>query len=161
MVRRRSVVAGVVAVLALAMGAAGARAAASADGGQQAAAPAVWGPAREVPGLAALNTGGAAQVLQVTCPQQFDCVAAGTYQQSNSTGITRGFVTEAVNGQWQPAHNLLSGPSASFSGLSCTPSGLCTGILGSGAETENVSDGSWTGPQSAVTRMPPAITRHW
>jgi len=36
-----------------------------------------WGKAVEVPGLAALNTGGDAAVTSVSCPSAGDCAAGG------------------------------------------------------------------------------------
>ena len=38
-----------------------------------------WGKAIEVPGSAALNTGGSAQVMSVSCTSAGYCVAAGYY----------------------------------------------------------------------------------
>ena len=47
-----------------------------------------WGKAAEVPGTAALNQGGNAQVGRVSCARTSVCVAVGTY------------TDKAGNGQW-------------------------------------------------------------
>jgi len=39
----------------------------------------VWGRAIEVPGLAALNAGGTAGVVSVSCASAGNCAAAGDY----------------------------------------------------------------------------------
>ena len=51
-----------------------------------------WRKAEEVPGLAALNTGGNAQVVSVSCPSAGHCTAAGTYKVSDSV-LFMAFVT--------------------------------------------------------------------
>src|SRR5690242_8514098 len=59
-----------------------------------------WGTAREVPGTAALNVGGAAQILSVSCPSAGSCSAGGSY--SGATG-TQAFVVNEVGGVWRTA----------------------------------------------------------
>jgi hypothetical protein len=54
----------------------GASAAAAAPGG-------TWGSAQEVPGTAALNQGGHAQVYSVSCASAGDCAAGGFYTDSS------------------------------------------------------------------------------
>ena len=49
-----------------------------------------WGTAIEVPGTAALNAGGEAQVNSVSCNQPGPCTAGGSYKHSH--GPTQGFV---------------------------------------------------------------------
>ena len=45
-----------------------------------------WGTAIEVPGSAALNTGGSAQVTSVSCASARYCAAVGDYTESNGNG---------------------------------------------------------------------------
>src|SRR6266851_3677676 len=42
-----------------------------------------WGTAIEVPGTAALNQGGNAQVISVSCASAGDCAAGGVYRESS------------------------------------------------------------------------------
>src|ERR1700733_5485320 len=59
-------------------GVAGAGAALAAAGTSPVAG--AWGKAAEVPGLAALNTGGRAEVLSVSCDSIGNCVGGGYFQ---------------------------------------------------------------------------------
>lgn len=146
MVRSGPVIAGVVTILCLAAGTGGALVATPAAAGQQAGAAVTWGPAREVPGSAALNTAGAARVSQVTCPAPGDCVAVGTYQ--HTEGIVRGFAADAANGKWTTAQDV---PTGWVTALSCAPGGACTDLAGTAtslvAETETAGTGAWSAPQ--------------
>jgi hypothetical protein len=60
-----------------------------------------WGKAIEVPGLAALNAGGFADVFSVSCTPAGYCAAGGTYQ--NRSGLAQGFVASERNGRWGKA----------------------------------------------------------
>jgi hypothetical protein len=44
----------------------------------------VWGTAQEVPGSAALNTGGSAVTDSVSCPSAGNCSAGGHYETSDT-----------------------------------------------------------------------------
>jgi hypothetical protein len=137
-------------------------------GGAQAATPSAatisWGSAQEVPGTAALNTGGGAKVSQVACAAQRDCTAAGYYQRNDGGGGTsgpaRGFVTDAANGTWAPAQDLSPGQEVADVGpVSCAPAGPCTELVGVGtsgslfARTETAGTGAWSALQP-VTLSP-------
>jgi hypothetical protein len=50
----------------------------------------VWRTAQEVPGTAALNAGGSAQVLSVSCAPTGNCSAGGDY--TDSSGHRQAFV---------------------------------------------------------------------
>ena len=64
----------------------------------------VWGTAIEVPGLAALNTGGFVQVLSVSCGAAGSCAAGGDYTRGNSRNLSlQGFVADEDNGVWSEA----------------------------------------------------------
>ena len=56
----------------------------------------VWSQAIEVPGLGALNAGGSAQVLSVSCGPAGNCAAAGDY--TDASGHVQGFVVSQRNG---------------------------------------------------------------
>jgi hypothetical protein len=52
-----------------------------------------WGRAIEVPGLGALNKGGLAEVVSVSCGAAGSCAAGGIYNDAADHG--QGFVTQA------------------------------------------------------------------
>jgi len=62
-----------------------------------------WGKAIEVPGLAALNTGGFAFVFSVSCPSAGSCAAGGYYRDRHGQ---QGFVAVEKNGRWGRAINV-------------------------------------------------------
>ena len=63
-----------------------------------------WATAIEVPGTAALNRGGYAQALSVSCASAGDCAAGGTYADGSFHG--QAFVVSEVNGRWRTALEL-------------------------------------------------------
>src|SRR5260370_15860818 len=60
-----------------------------------------WGRAREVPGLAALNAGGGAQVSAVSCWHAGDCAAGGSYRDAG--GKSQAFVVPETGARWAAA----------------------------------------------------------
>jgi len=60
----------------------------------------IWGTATGVPGLAALNVGGAAEVTSVSCASAGNCAAIGQY---GSRGGLPLFVVSEKNGVWGQA----------------------------------------------------------
>ena len=86
-----------------------------------------WGKAIEVPGLAALNTGGSAEVNSVSCGSAGSCVAGGYYTTSGS----RAFVAVEQNGTWGTAipvpglAALNTGGNAVVTSVSCGSAGSC------------------------------------
>jgi hypothetical protein len=82
-----------------------------------------WGTAIEVPGLAALNTGGSADLYSLSCGSAGNCAAGGTYTGSG----TGAFVVSEKNGTWGKAIALsgASGPN-SVNAVSCASAGNCT-----------------------------------
>jgi hypothetical protein len=89
-----------------------------------------WGTAIEVPRLAALNTGGSAQVASLSCAPASNCVAGGSYASSRGG---RAFVVSEKNGTWGKAMQVpgaaaLSGGSggSGISSVSCASAGNCT-----------------------------------
>lgn len=66
----------------------------------------VWQPALEMPGLAALATGGAAEPLTVSCGAPGYCLAGGTAVlsgTSDSTQVDTAFFAQEIAGVWQGA----------------------------------------------------------
>jgi hypothetical protein len=57
-----------------------------------------WGQAIEVPGSAALNAGGNAQVFSVSCPTAGGCAAGGYY--TDGTSLSQTLVATERNGRW-------------------------------------------------------------
>jgi len=58
----------------------------------------VWGGAIEVPGLRALNRGGDANVVSVSCGSPGNCAAGGSYQDQYRS--YQGFVAAERDGRW-------------------------------------------------------------
>jgi hypothetical protein len=88
-----------------------------------------WGRAIEVPGLAALNVGGNAGVLSVSCASAGNCAAVGSYQVASNH--QQAFVVSENNGWWGKAIEvpgsaaLNTGGFAQVVSVSCTPAGYC------------------------------------
>ena len=88
-----------------------------------------WGTAIPVPGLAALNTGGNAQVSSVSCATPGNCAAGGYYQ--GSDGL-RAFAAVERDGRWGtaiPVPGLAAlnkdGGQTQVLTISCAPAGSC------------------------------------
>ena len=60
-----------------------------------------WGKATEVPGTSALNRGGAAEALSLSCPSAGNCSAGGYF--TGSQGHSQAFVVSQRNGTWGKA----------------------------------------------------------
>jgi hypothetical protein len=89
-----------------------------------------WGRAIEVPRLAALNTGGNAEIMSLSCGSAGNCAIGGYYTNSSRRG--RAFVDSERNGSWGKAMQVpgaagLSGASGSVTldSLSCPSAGNC------------------------------------
>jgi cytochrome c551/c552 len=110
--------------------AAQARAPAGSPGGARAVSGGTWGTAIEVPGIAALNTGGAALIEQMSCPSAGTCAAGGWY--TDSTGATQVFLVSEVHGTWGKAKEipgtaaLNAGGGADVGSVSCATAGNCS-----------------------------------
>jgi hypothetical protein len=105
--------------------AAGAAARTAAPGG-------TWGTATEVPGLAALNAGGSAQISSMSCATVGNCGASGTY--TDGAGNLRAFVVSQAYGRWGTATpvpglaalNTGGNSQIAFGALSCASAGNCS-----------------------------------
>ena len=88
-----------------------------------------WGRAAGVPGLGALNKGGTAGVVQVSCGSAGNCAVAGDY--TDGDGHRQGYVASEKNGAWAPAIEvpglgaLNQGGTAGVWSLSCGSAGSC------------------------------------
>jgi len=88
----------------------------------------IWGEAIQVPGMAALNTSGGAEVTSVSCTSAGNCGAGGFYGDSSSS---QAFVVSEVNGTWGEAIQVPgtaivgSGRGAHLSSVSCSSAGNC------------------------------------
>ena len=118
-----------------------------------------WGTAEEVPGTAALNQGGNAQITSVSCGSAGNCSAGGTY--SGSGG--QAFVVSEVSGTWGTAEEvpgtaaLNTGGNAQISSVSCGAAGNCSAggsykdssggtqafVVSSGCQQVTLPDGSY------------------
>src|SRR5215472_13130907 len=87
-----------------------------------------WGQAIEVPGSGALNTGGYARVLSVSCPSAGNCTAGGVYAGAHGD---QAFVVSERNGRWGQAIEvpgsgaLNTGGAARVWSVSCASAGNC------------------------------------
>src|SRR5258706_4261151 len=59
----------------------------------------VWGKARQIPGLAALNVGGSASVMSVSCPSVGNCGLGGSYL--DGSRHRQAFVASEQGGAWR------------------------------------------------------------
>ena len=88
-----------------------------------------WGTALEVPGTAALNQGGDARIVSVSCASAGNCGAGGFYQ--DSSGHHQAFVVSQANGTWHtalevPGTAALSHGFAEVGSVSCGSAGNCS-----------------------------------
>ena len=89
-----------------------------------------WGNAKEVPGIAALNTGGAAQLTSVSCASVGSCSAGGDYL--DGSGHAQAFAVTETNGTWGNAKRvpgtaaLNTGGAAQLTSVSCASVGNCS-----------------------------------
>jgi hypothetical protein len=101
-----------------------------------------WGRAVEVPGLAALNKGGSAEVGSVSCASPGNCAAVGFYRDGGRH--QQGFVASEKNGVWLQAIEvpglgaLNKGGNAGASSVSCASAGNCA----AGGDYADASGGS-------------------
>jgi hypothetical protein len=90
----------------------------------------VWGKAKELPGLGALNTGGEANLVGVSCASAGNCALGGAYYTVG--GQFEAFVATEKNGTWGSAREvpgtaqLNVGGSAGVMSLSCASAGNCS-----------------------------------
>ena len=110
----------------------------------------VWGAAIEVPGTAALNSGGDAQVNSVSCATPGNC-AAGGYYSDNDTRLysyvyRQAFVVSEKHGAWGAAIEvprtaaLNVGDQAEVNSVSCAAAGNCV----AGGHYDDSSSGSYS-----------------
>jgi len=89
-----------------------------------------WGNAEQVPGSGALNTGGEAKVLSVSCGSPGTCSAGGYYTTNLKAGHQQAFVVSETNGHWgtakQVAAQLNTGAFAQILSVSCASAGNCS-----------------------------------
>jgi hypothetical protein len=107
-----------------------------------------WGAAIEVPGTAALNQGGGAEITSVSCASAGNCSAGGYY--TDSSRNRHAFVVSQVHGTWHtaievPGTAALNG-SAAMTSVSCASAGNCSagGYYGKGqAFVVSQANGTW------------------
>jgi hypothetical protein len=89
-----------------------------------------WDNAQEVPGIAALNTGGKAQLTSVSCTSAGNCSAGGYYTDKSSH--IQAFVVNEVDGTWGTAQEVPgiaafnTGGNATVMSVSCASAGNCS-----------------------------------
>jgi hypothetical protein len=89
-----------------------------------------WHTAIEVPGTAALNRGGLADIGSVSCAAAGECSAGGSY--TDGSGRQQVFVASQVNGTWHTAIEvpgtaaLNRGGFADMGSVSCAAAGECS-----------------------------------
>lgn len=88
-----------------------------------------WGNAEEIPGTAALNSAGVAEIHALSCVTSGSCTVAGDYDGAHGT---EPFVATQKNGVWGSARTftaiaaLNTGKIAGLDTLSCKSAGSCT-----------------------------------
>jgi Bacterial Ig-like domain (group 3) len=93
------------------------------------AAGVTWGTAEEVPGTAALNTGGTAAVMSVSCASAGNCAAGGSYRDLSSH--FQAFVVGETGGAWGTAEEVPGSAALNADGdaevmsVSCASAGNC------------------------------------
>jgi hypothetical protein len=108
-----------------------------------------WGTAFGVPGVAALNVDGNADVASVSCKTARNCAAGGTYR--DGSGDQQAFVVSENNGTWSKAIEvpgsaaLDTGGSAQIASVSCTSARYCVAA-------GNYTDSSGNGGAFLVSR---------
>ena len=89
-----------------------------------------WRRGEEVPGIAALNQGGNADLTSVSCSSAGSCSAGGRYQTTG--GVFEAFVVGETNGTWRTAVEvpgtgaLNRGGNAGITSVSCASAGNCS-----------------------------------
>jgi hypothetical protein len=103
-----------------------------------------WGTARQVPGLAALNTGEQAQISSIACASPGNCSAGGSYgvPAGPSCCTSHAFAVTEVNGKWGRAEPV---PGMTGIGEVSCPSAANCGAAGGGLVVSQV-DGAWGNP---------------
>jgi hypothetical protein len=99
-----------------------------------AAATLAWTAAQPVPGLIALNRGGYASLLTVSCPSVGNCAAGGYYyaKDDDEYGNVDAFVVNEINGRWRTARavpglsDFDAGGDAQLLSVSCASAGNCS-----------------------------------
>ena len=106
-------------------------------------AAAMWSNAIEVPGTAAINVGGSAQVQAVSCSPDGSCAAIGNYEPS--INITQAFVVSETDDVWGTAMEVpgiatlnVGNTLGDIYAISCTSSGNCS-AGGSYTDTNGVT----------------------
>jgi hypothetical protein len=133
-----------------------------------------WSQEQEIPGTAALNAGGLANVAALSCSAAASCSGGGTYSDGSSTA--QAMVITEVSGTWKAkevAGSLNVGSGAQVDAVSCSSAGNCAaGGYYSGqngfaqAFVVNQTAGSWgaakevpgTGKLNALNAMVSAIS---
>jgi hypothetical protein len=93
-----------------------------------------WRKAEEVPGTAALNKGGVAQITSVSCASAGNCSAGGSYLGAGVSGNQQAFVVSEVHGTWRKAEEvpgiaaLTPSKFAWIVSVSCGAAGNCSAV---------------------------------
>lgn len=98
-----------------------------------------WHAAVEVPGTAALNVDGSAEVTSVDCTSLGNCVAGGSYE--DASGDSQGFVVDEVAGTWGAAQEVPGLGALNVGGVAVVLAMAC-GAAGSCTAAGNYMDGS-------------------
>jgi len=118
------------AAVGVASAAGAAAAGATSAAGAWALTGSTWGTAMEVPGTAALNQGGVANIESMSCARAGYCSAGGYY--TDSSGHEQAFIVNEVRGTWRTAEEvpgtaaLNTGGTAQTSSVSCAGEGNCS-----------------------------------
>ena len=88
-----------------------------------------WGKVAEIPGLAALNKGGHARVVSVSCGSPGNCAAGGYYTDGSIEADSQGFMAAEQGGRWGRAVEVSGLAKGNFytevASVACTRAGPC------------------------------------
>jgi hypothetical protein len=102
----------------------------AAAGARALASGGTWGTAKEVPGTAALNKGGVAEISSVSCASAGNCSAGGFY--ADASPHIQAFVVGEAKGTWGRGEQVPGTAAlnkdgfAAISSVSCTSAGNCS-----------------------------------
>lgn len=108
----------------------------------------VWGTAKTLPGITALNVGGGGGIGSISCARAGDCTVGGYYV--NSADGEDAFVATETKGTWGTARPVAGAtPLFLYSdiySISCTLPGDCAAVGGNGAESLVITEtnGAWS-----------------
>jgi len=122
-----------------------------------------WGQAAQVPGTAALNVGGDAETVGISCPSTGYCTLSGHYK--DGSNHYQDFVADEVKGTWGNAQEvpgtatLNTGGDADSEAISCASAGNCVeaGYLSNNGHRESYEASEVKGTWGTASILPGSV----